>query len=47
MVKDVAGVKIPFKWTMSWLDGRNVYTLKTVQANPRIEAARFAKPAAR
>jgi photosynthetic reaction center cytochrome c subunit len=42
-----SGVKIPFKWTMSWLDGRNVYTLKTVQVNPRIEPARFAKPAAR
>ena len=41
------GVKIPFKWTMSWLDGRNVYTLKTVQPNARIEPARFAKPAAR
>ena len=26
-----SGVKIPFKWTMSWLDGRNVYTLKTVR----------------
>jgi len=41
------GVKMPFKWTMSWLDGRNVYTLKTVQPNARIEPARFAKPAAR
>jgi len=38
------GVKIPFKWTMSWLDGRNVYTLKTVLPNARIDAARFAKP---
>ena len=41
------GVKMPFKWTMSWLDGRNVYSLMNVQANPRIDAARFAKPAAR
>jgi photosynthetic reaction center cytochrome c subunit len=41
------GVKMPFKWTMSWLDGRNVYTLNTVQPNVRIDAARFAKPAAR
>jgi len=41
------GVKMPFKWTMSWLDGRNVYTLMNVQPNARIEPARFAKPAAR
>jgi photosynthetic reaction center cytochrome c subunit len=39
------GVKIPFKWTMSWLDGRNVYTLNNVQPNARIEPAKFAKPA--
>jgi photosynthetic reaction center cytochrome c subunit len=38
------GVKIPFKWTMSWLDGRNVYALTTVQPNARIDAAKFAKP---
>lgn len=42
-----SGVKIPFKWTMSWLDGRNVMTLNTVQPNARIDAAKFAKPAAR
>ncbi len=41
------GVKMPFKWTMSWLDGRNVYSLTSVQPNARIEATRFAKPAAR
>jgi len=41
------GVKMPFKWTMSWLDGRNVYTLTNVQPNVRIDAARFAKPAVR
>jgi len=40
------GVKMPFKWTMSWLDGRNVYALTSVQPNPRIDAAKFAKPAA-
>jgi hypothetical protein len=32
---------------MSWLDGRNVYALTAVQPNARIDAARFAKPAAR
>jgi len=42
-----SGVKMPFKWTMSWLDGRNVYSLMSVQPNARIDAAKFAKPAAR
>jgi photosynthetic reaction center cytochrome c subunit len=41
------GVKMPFKWTMSWLDGRNVYALTNVQPNARIDAAKFAKPAVR
>ena len=41
------GVKMPFKWTMSWLDGRNVYELTNVQPNARIDAAKFAKPAVR
>ncbi len=39
------GVKMPFKWTVSWLDGRNAFALSNVQANPRIDAAKFAKPA--
>src|SRR5205085_2743662 len=38
------GVKMPFKWTMSWLDGRNVYALANVQPNARIDPAKFAKP---
>ena len=42
-----SGVKIPHKWVVSWLDGRNIFTLKTAQANARIDAATFAKPAAR
>ena len=40
------GVKMPFKWTVSWLDGRNVFTVSKVDANVRIEPAKFAKPAA-
>ena len=40
------GVKMPFKWTVSWLDGRNVFTVTKVEANVRIDPAKFAKPAA-
>lgn len=43
--RDVAGVKMPFKWTVSWLDGQTVYTAKEIQANVPIDAAKFSKPA--
>jgi outer membrane lipoprotein-sorting protein len=43
--RDVAGVKMPFKWTTSWLDGQTVYTATSIQPNVSIDAAKFAKPA--
>src|ERR1700730_1908116 len=43
--RDVAGVKVPFKWTTSWLDGQTVYTATQIQPNVAIDAAKFAKPA--
>jgi len=42
--RDVAGVKMPYKWTVSWLDGQTVYTATQVQSNVSIDAAKFAKP---
>lgn len=45
--RDVAGVKMPFKWTVTWLDGRQNFELTDVQANAPIDAAKFAKPPAR
>jgi photosynthetic reaction center cytochrome c subunit len=42
--REVAGVKIPFSWTVTWLDGRDRIELSTVQPNVPIDAARFAKP---
>ena len=43
--RDVAGVKIPHKFTMTWLDGRDTFELTQVRANAAIDAAKFAKPA--
>ncbi len=43
--RDVNGVKMPFKWTMMWLDGRENVELSQIQLNTNIDAARFAKPA--
>jgi hypothetical protein len=45
--RDVAGVKMPFRWTVSWLDGRSVFELTDVQANVPIDAAKFATPGAK
>ena len=42
--RDVAGVKVPFKWTVTWLDGRSTYELTSVEPNVAIDAARFSKP---
>jgi photosynthetic reaction center cytochrome c subunit len=44
--RDAGGVKLPFKWTLSWLNGRSVFELESVQTNVAIEASRFAQPAA-
>jgi len=39
------GVKVPFKWTVTWVDGRSTTTLSDLQPNAAIDAAQFAKPA--
>ncbi len=43
--REVAGVKMPFKWTMTGINGRDSYEITDVQPNARVDAARFAKPA--
>lgn len=42
--RDVAGTKMPFRWLVTWLDGREAFELSQVQPNVAIDAARFAKP---
>ena len=44
-LRDVAGVKIPSRWTVSWLSGRSQFELTDIQPNAQIPAARFARPA--
>ena len=43
--REVAGVKVPFRWSFAWVSGRDVVELSEVQPNVAIDAARFAKPA--
>ena len=40
----VAGVMMPFKYSYSWLSGRDEFTITDVQPNVAIDAAKFAKP---
>jgi hypothetical protein len=42
--RDVNGIKFPFSYKFSWLDGRFSATLKEVKVNAPIEDARFGKP---
>jgi hypothetical protein len=43
--RDVNGVKMPYKWKMTWLDGRSNFEMTEIQANVTIPATRFARPA--
>jgi len=44
--REVAGVKMPFQWRLTWTDGQSMYSLNEVQPNVAIDSAKFAKPAA-
>lgn len=41
----VGGVKMPFKWQMTWVDGQSTTELTNIQPNAAVDAAKFAKPA--
>jgi hypothetical protein len=42
--RDVGGIKFPFQYTFSWLDGKDAFKLTDVKTNVAIDAAKFAKP---
>ena len=44
--RDVAGVRMPFLVTVTWLDGKSITQLTAIQPNVPIDAARFERPAA-
>jgi hypothetical protein len=43
--RDVAGVKLPFRMTFAWLNGRDAIQLDDVRPNVPIDAAKFSRPA--
>jgi len=43
--RDVAGVKLPFRWISTWTNGRSTTQLSEVRPNLPIDPARFGRPA--
>jgi photosynthetic reaction center cytochrome c subunit len=43
--RELAGVKLPFHWIVTWTNGQTIIELNDVQPNAAIAAARFGKPA--
>jgi Photosynthetic reaction centre cytochrome C subunit len=41
----VGGVKMPFHWTVTWVDGKSTTELTGMQANAAVPATKFEKPA--
>ncbi len=41
--RDVDGIKVPFAWTVTWLGGRSVYQLDTLQSNIDLAIDMFAR----
>jgi hypothetical protein len=42
--REVAGVKMPFGWVMTWTNGQSTIKLTDVRPNVPIDAGRFARP---
>jgi len=43
--RDINGIKMPFHWVTTWVDGRSKTQLTEVQLNVPIDQAKFRKPA--
>ena len=42
--RDVGGIKLPFRMTFAWLNGRDAIQLNEIQTNVPIDAAKFGRP---
>jgi photosynthetic reaction center cytochrome c subunit len=43
--RDVNGIKLPFRITYAWLDGRDSIVLREIKTNVPVDEAKFGKPA--
>jgi outer membrane lipoprotein-sorting protein len=44
--RDIGGIKMPFRITKTWVDGRSVIEFNSLEVNVPVDASRFNKPAA-
>jgi hypothetical protein len=42
--RDLGGIKFPYKWTFTWLDGRDNFEFSDVKLNVAIDPATFGQP---
>jgi hypothetical protein len=42
--RDVSGVKLPYRWIVTWTDGRSTIELSELRVNVPIDATKFAQP---
>jgi hypothetical protein len=42
--REVAGVRLPVQWTVTWINGRDTIALTDVRPNVAVEASRFTRP---
>jgi photosynthetic reaction center cytochrome c subunit len=43
--REVSGVKLPFRWTVTWTNGQSIYQVNEFQPGVAIDNGKFAKPA--
>jgi len=43
--REIAGIKMPFHWVVTWTDGQSTVQLNEIRPNVAIDASRLAKPA--
>jgi hypothetical protein len=43
--REVNGIKLPFRITYAWLDGRDSIVLKEIKTNVAVNDAKFGRPA--
>ena len=42
--REVSGIRMPFRWTVTWTGGQSTFELAEVRTNVPIDASRFARP---
>jgi photosynthetic reaction center cytochrome c subunit len=43
--RDEGGIKIPFRWTVTWTNGQSTYEIGDLRLDAAIDGSRFSKPA--